>query len=411
MTHHTTLLTGATGFVGGELLARLVRDPRRSIVALVRGRDDADAKARGEARLHDVLGRRPSEIERARVRWVCADLERPSLGLSECTRRALTESLHEVFHCAASVAFDLPLADAQRINVDGTRHLLELAAEAQTTLRRFHHVSTAFAAGRVRGRVSAGHLPSDRARNFRNTYERTKARAERLLRSQREVPVTIYRPSVVAGDTRTGYTDNWNVLYVPMRQIALGRMPFLRCGRTSWIDTVGIDFVVDGMLALANRATPHGTTYHLTADHRAFDVRAFIQACNEEMAWQGSMARSRPVGPASWWLRTRGIGFLARAPKPLRTLRSLGAAVQRGLASFAPYEPYTAVATRFDAEREHALLAQHGIHMPPAKQYLQTIVSHAVTSDFGRKPLQRQPVAPAFIEAQTDEPHFQQVQA
>ena len=102
------LLTGGTGFIGGELLRRLLRRDTRSIICLVRGGSAHEAQLRGEKTLREVLGREPSARTAARVEWVQADIERPRLGLDDATFARLALETEEVFHCAASTAFDLP---------------------------------------------------------------------------------------------------------------------------------------------------------------------------------------------------------------------------------------------------------------------------------------------------------------
>ncbi|MFK7898409.1 MAG: SDR family oxidoreductase [Myxococcota bacterium] len=379
----TVLLTGATGFVGGELLLRLMARDERLILCLVRAESDQAAKERGEARLAALLGREPRADESKRIEWIAADLEEANAGLSEAARRRVTQAVAEIFHCAASVEFDLPLADAHRINVGGVEALLTLARDAGPNFRRFHHVSTAYVAGRASGRVKANQIPTDHARNFRNTYERTKARAERLLRAQTEIPVSIYRPSIIAGDTRTGRTDNWNVLYVPMRQIVRGRLPFISRGGKAIADTVGVDFVVDGIVALAERENARIQAFHLTADHLAFDIERYLMHCNRAASMIGQKGGTRSVSPLSWSFRVGLVKAMAYAPSWLGSLKKIGVATRRGLKSFAPYLEYTRVNVEFDAQWEHDFLAYAGIHMPDPDIYLERIIDFAIEQDFG----------------------------
>ena len=113
------LVTGATGFVGGALLPELLAASDRQLICLVRADSDHHASQRG----HEI-------IDHPRVRWIRADVEERQLGLSDGAWGELASVVTEVFHCAASTRFDLPLDEAQRINVDGTSHLLELAMAA-----------------------------------------------------------------------------------------------------------------------------------------------------------------------------------------------------------------------------------------------------------------------------------------
>jgi thioester reductase-like protein len=373
------LLTGATGFVGGELLARLLDRDERPIVCLVRARSDAGARERGADALRVALRRAPDAGEMRRITWIAGDVERPRLGLDDERLGELAGRVGEIFHCAASTKFDLPLDQAERVNVGGTREVLAFARVAASTghFRRLHHVSTAFAAGRRRGRVLAGDLPPDRPRHFRNTYEQTKARAERVLREQREIPVTIYRPSIIVGDSRDGVTRNWNVLYYPMRLVASGRLAIAPSGRRALLDCVPVDFVVDGIVALAKREDTAGAILHLVAGTEATSVPAVLRelcAGVERSAHHPNPVATRIVGPARWWIASQGHRWLG------------GRRARQILTKFSQYAPYTRIDGWFDSDRERELLAAMGVTLAPCSHFLPRVVDYALAADFGRTP-------------------------
>src|SRR4051794_20030427 len=221
----TVVLTGATGFVGSELLVRLLERTDRGVVALVRARDDVAAAVRVDNLLGEALG--PAvRGARPRVRALAADLERPGLGLAPGAFDALAAEAALVVHCAASISFSLPLEEARRINVGGTSGVLELAraADARGALERLVHVSTAYVAGERVGRVRADER--DVGQRHRNTYERTKLEAEQLV-ARSGLPASVLRPSIVVGDSRTGWTPAFNVIYWPLRRGG-GRPPPLQ---------------------------------------------------------------------------------------------------------------------------------------------------------------------------------------
>jgi long-chain acyl-CoA synthetase len=313
------LLTGATGFVGGQLLLRLLASDDRRLVCLVRAASDLEAAQRGEQTLIRLLAGRHVASAVRRIAWVRGDVEHPDLGMSPDARRMLARSIEEIYHCAASTRFDLPLADARRINVAGTIAIHDLAVDAasQGPFRRLHHVSTAYAAGRIRGPVGPDHLPADDPRRFRNTYERTKASAERFLRGARRVPTTIYRPSIIVGDSRDGRTASWNVVYFPMRLMARGRLPIAPHGGRALLDCVPVDYVVDGIRALGARDDGAGATFHLTAGRAALRVREVIRHTYAGIARQtGRPLRigTWTVGPLRWWLAERALRRLLSSP-------------------------------------------------------------------------------------------------
>ena len=373
------LLTGVTGFVGRRLLNELLEQSNAVIVCLVRARDTLSAQRRGKA-----------ITENRRVVFVAADLEAPRMGLCSDTWERLSRQIEAIYHCAASVSFDLPLEESRRINESGTRRLLALAQSAQANgqFKRFHHVSTAYVAGYEPRRVDATFLPADASKNFRNTYERSKAAAERMLRQQSDVAVSLYRPSIICGDTRTGFTDNFNVLYTPMRMIYRGALPFLLKSGAGRLDCVGVDYVARAIVALSKHSTQRIESFHLTAgDHFTVDDLARVAVGYTLFEKPESGVRCKTVNRVLWQGARWGATVGARLPRSLRAARRWGKLAARGFEHFEPYEPYCGVDTTFTCERERELLAQAGLSHPRPIDYLHTITRYAIESRFGARPI------------------------
>ncbi|MBL4850295.1 MAG: SDR family oxidoreductase, partial [Planctomycetes bacterium] len=273
----STLLTGATGFVGAQVLLRLLKSQPHRVVCLVRAESPAHAARRGRDTLQTIFGLRARRYAN-RVDWIPADLEQESLGLSERTFRELALETEEIFHCAASTSFELSYADAKAINVTGLKRVYALAEAAQKTgnFRRLNHVSTAYVTGEEQGTLSADFLPGPEG-SFRNTYEETKAEAERFLRDEGRVPYCVFRPSIVVGDSLSGQTTNWNVVYYPMRLMADGKLPFVPSIGPALVDCVPVDWVADAMVALARRDDVTGRTFNLTAGSQALTVSDVVE--------------------------------------------------------------------------------------------------------------------------------------
>jgi nucleoside-diphosphate-sugar epimerase len=211
------LITGATGFVGMEVLARYLERGEEEVTALVRAGSDAEAQARMNGVLENLFGPVGARAHAGRVEGLAAELTAPELGLSAARRRELAASVGAIVHSAASVSFTLPLAQARAINVLGTERLLDLASEV-SGLEHFAHISTAYVAGTHAGRF--GEPDFDLGQGFRNSYERSKYEAEEIVRARPEIPFSIIRPSIVVGDRRSGWTAAFNVLYWPLRAFA-----------------------------------------------------------------------------------------------------------------------------------------------------------------------------------------------
>ena len=377
MTDHEqgTVLTGGTGFLGGEVLVRLLERDEAPVYVLIRAQDDEGAKARLEALLDSLMG--DAEPWSHRAIAVRGDATRPWLGMSSRDRDWLAERADRIIHCAASVSFTMGLDEQRRINVDGTRRMLELAGHCARRggLETFVHVSTAYVAGTHQGSFREDDL--DVGQSFRNAYERTKFEAEVLVRERRlGLPVQIMRPSIVVGDSRTGWTPAFNVLYGPMKAFARGAYPAIPARRSAPVDVVPVDFVADSVLALAGRP---GTAYNLTAGDRASSVGELIEL--------GSAAASKPrprVLPP--WLYRRLIHPLL--------VRSGSEARRRALRRSEVYFPYFAMRTRYDNSTARKALGPAGIEAPALASYFDRLMSFAQAADWGRRLVARHEVIP-----------------
>ncbi|HEY8756742.1 MAG TPA: SDR family oxidoreductase [Candidatus Dormibacteraeota bacterium] len=211
------VLTGATGLVGGALLAEILTATDARVTCLVRAGDLWEARDRVLSALRPWLGAELAEESLARVLALPADITLPRLGLSEGTWYDLAESSAHIVHCAATVRFDEPLEVARAVNVEGVRRVLDLvgAAKGLGALERAVMMSTTFVAGTT-SRAFAEH-ELDIGQAFRNTYERSKFEAEQEVQLAADLPVCVVRPSVIVGHSETGRTTAFNVLYVPLR--------------------------------------------------------------------------------------------------------------------------------------------------------------------------------------------------
>jgi long-chain acyl-CoA synthetase len=174
------LLTGGTGFLGSQVARLVVKNTDHTIVALVRARDAEEAKQRLERswsewpELGQAIG--------SRVEPLPGDLTHPTLGLESEAWTALVHRVTHIVHSAAELRFDGELDEMRRINVEGTRHLLDFAraAHAHHGIARYAHVSTSYVAGGRTGDVAEADLSNKHG--FSNTYEQTKYEGELLVR-------------------------------------------------------------------------------------------------------------------------------------------------------------------------------------------------------------------------------------
>jgi thioester reductase-like protein len=362
------LLTGATGFVGMELLARYLDRTDRNIVTLVRASNDDEARSRIAETVHNLFGT-GGERYAERIQAVAGELTAPGLGLPPATRDQLAERVQMIIHCAASVTFTSPLEQARAINLTGTRRMLDFAELAITRggLERFAHVSTAYVAGTHAGRFSEPDL--DLGQGFNNSYERSKFEAEQLIRARPDVPSTILRPSIVVGDRRSGWTAAFNVLYWPLRAFARGLFTAVPAIPSAPVDVVSIDYVADAIHSLCESPSGIGQTYNLTAGVHASTMG--------EIAGVASRYFRRPLPTV---LSPKDFAALAR---------SSSAAQRSALESSAAYFPYFANGTVFDNTQARARLDPAGIQVSPLGEYLERLLDFATLSRWGKRPIAR----------------------
>jgi thioester reductase-like protein len=362
------LLTGATGFVGMELLARYLERGRRHVYAIVRASSDDAARERINRVLANLFEARAARFA-PRVHAVAGEMTAPRLGLAKDRFAELAERVDTIVHSAASVSFALPLDDARAINLDGTRNMLEFAelARERGGLERYGHISTAYVAGTHDGRFSECDL--DVGQEFRNSYERSKFEAEQLVRSRQGLPFTIMRPSIVVGDRRSGWTAAFNVLYWPLRAFARGLFTAVPGVPTAPVDVVSIDYVSDAIHELCESSGGIGETYHLTAGINASTI--------QEIANAASRYFDKP---------------LPRVLSPLEfdALQGDGADRERSaLEGSSVYFPYFSVGTVFDDAATRARLEPSGISASPLGDYLERLLDFATRSRWGKRPIGR----------------------
>jgi long-chain acyl-CoA synthetase len=362
------LLTGATGFVGMEVLGRYLERSDRRIVTPLRAADDAAASDRIRQVLRGLFGERATAYEH-RVQALAADLTAPGLGLAPGRREQIASRVEQIIHSAASVSFALPLDEARAINVEGTRRMLELAELAQTQggLTRYAHISTAYVSGMHAGRFRE--RDHDLGQGFRNSYEQSKFEAEELVRSRPELPSTILRPSIVVGDRRSGWTAAFNVLYWPLRAFAKGLFPVVPAIPTAPVDVVSIDYVADAIHALCESGGGIGETYHLTASKHASSVA--------EIAELASRYFNRPAP------RVLEPAEFAEYSKTIPQSQEIA------LRQSAIFFPYFSISTEFDNAVSRKLLEPAGIAATPLGTYLERLLDFATRTRWGKRPVSR----------------------
>jgi thioester reductase-like protein len=355
-------LTGATGFVGMELLARYLERTDRPVYALVRAKTDEEA----QARLDETLSRMvPDPAPYAgRALAVRGDVMCPGLGMDQSRRAALADSVGEIVHAAASVSFALPLPESRAINVAGTENVLDFARQV-SDLRGLSYVSTAYVAGDHCGTFHEHEL--DIGQRFRNAYEQSKFEAEKIVRAHcDELPIQIFRPSIVVGEADSGWTPAFNVIYWPLKAFARGSYKALPAKRSAPVDVVPVSYVADAIFALSGSDAPSGTTYNLAAGDRASTVGEVLELSADYFG-----RRPPTVLPPSAYRRV--IHPLMRRTRHRK-------AVEASEVFF----PYFAMRVRYDTINARAALARSDVRVPDLRGYFGRLMDFAVAADWGK---------------------------
>jgi thioester reductase-like protein len=367
------LLTGGTGFVGMEILARYLERTDRPIYALVRAPSEAEAGARIRSVISSLFGR--ADAYRGRVVAIPADIESPELGLDRARRGSLAERVTDIIHAAASVSFSLPLDESRQINVEGTRRLLELAelCASRGGLARFSYISTAYVAGTHTGDFAEDQF--EVGQGFRNSYELSKFEAERLVRSYGDrIPVQIFRPSIVVGERPSGWTASFNVLYSPLKAFARGAYPAIPARRSTPVDVVPVDYVADAVFELSTGPVGDAETYHLVSGREATTVGRLIDLA------AARFDRRKPLV-----IPPRLYGRLLY---PLLVRRSTGRR-RHALERTKVFFPYFSMRVSYDDRRARSRLEAAGIRVSPLERYFDRLVEFAVRARWGRRALGR----------------------
>jgi thioester reductase-like protein len=342
----TILFTGFPGFIGARLIPRLLElRPGTTFECLVQEKflPAADASVAALAASHPET--------KGRIRLVTGDITTPGLGLG-AGAKSLAKRVTGCFHLAA--VYDLAVSRdvGMRINVEGTKNVLEFLGGAPS-LRRFDYVSTAYVSGTAVGTYRETDL--DVGQSFKNHYEETKFLAEVAV-NESGLPATIYRPGIVVGDSRTGETAKFDGPYFALNAMSLLPSPgaFLRIGDgAAEVNLVPVDFVLEAIARLGAWDGAIGQTYHLT-----------------------DPAPETALSLAELLAKSIGKSFVyVPVPLPLAKLAFVVPQVSTWLGMPGQTLDYFDHPVHYDAARATKDLARFGLECPPFRSYVQRLVA------------------------------------
>lgn len=344
-------LTGSTGYIGAHVTANLLQNYGASLNLLVRARDPQEAQLRlwRALQLHLEF---PAFYEylQTKMRIFCGDLTSPAFGLGRDEYDRLVHTTDSVIHCAASLNRKSEKS-CLNVNLRGTLEVLTLARQAEHYhgLRRFSEVSTVAVAGKRNNEVVTEDRSIEWDRSDYDPYARTKKFCEHMTHVLLpDTPKTIFRPSIVLGDSRHAETTQFDMVKAFVFLAGLPALPFRPNDK---IDIVNVDFVADAIATLHLKDQPKYDTYHLSSGISSQTFREVTTALS------AAQQKRRPVFlPFAEAPFTGSVKFLSNRKGPL----GYGASLMK------VFMPYLVWNTVFDNTRVTSELGRQPV---PFSQY------------------------------------------
>lgn len=347
----TIFLTGFPGFIAERLVARLAR-PGVQFFLLVQPQFVEKAMSAVERIAEDTT----TPLENFAL--IEGDITAENLGISDEDMQSIRDETSDVFHLAAIYDLAVEKDAAYRVNVEGTKNV-NAFARSLPHLQRYNYISTCYVAGNRKGRILETEL--DHNAGFRNFYEETKYLAEKEVEALKPVmPVTIYRPSVVTGDSVTGETAKYDGIYYLILYLlkAPDVLRMVNVGnRDVRLNLVPVDFVVDAIAELSRDENAVGKTVAI-ADPEPLTTAELFDVLAQEMTGKRSVYTPPPA-------LVRGSLMLPVSP-PLTGLPHSGV-------------PYFFLSQTYDTSEADKLLEPHDVRCPNFRDYAGSLV------DFVRK--------------------------
>jgi thioester reductase-like protein len=357
-------LTGCTGYIGAHIASNLLADHSDPLNLLIRARDPEEARARlwRSLQLHMDFPQFEDYLH-TRIHIFRGDLTDERFGLAEDEYGLLVRETDSVIHCAASLNRKSEKS-CLNVNLRGTLEVIQLARRARDEhgLRRFSHVSTVAVAGQRKDEVVEEDSSIDWNRSDYDPYARTKKFCEHMVRQLLpDVPRTIFRPSIVLGDSRRPETNQFEMVRAFVFLAGLPALPFRA---TDKIDIVPVDYVANAISTLHQKEKPAHEIYHLSSGVGSETFVELTDALSKAQGKRGPVYVPSMEGPSS-----KMINALAGRAGKIGGLAKL-------LKVFIPYLVWNTV---FDNSR---VVAEMGQRPAPFSQYCYPLLRFSRENSF-----------------------------
>ena len=345
MDKQTVFFTGAGGFIGRYILSHYLEQENTDLYLLEHGAFCERLRAFVESRVKDP-------DKRSRIHVLEGDITAPDLGLEAAMAAKLRTEMTRAIHLAAVYDVTVPKDIAARVNVDGTRRVLDFLGKAER-LERFGYMSTTAISGTRPGPFNEDHF--DEGQSFKNPYEETKFEAEKLVRERRDtIPTVIFRPTVVACDSKTGVFEKIDGPYYVLMAIARNMHLVVPDSGACKCHAEPVDFVADAFYCLLEDEQSTGAVFHL-ADPDPITYLEFMDLACER------------------WGKIKPI--LKLPPAILKPIFRLPVSA---FLTGVPYDAfkYSLNLVEYEATKTTPILEKHGITCPPLTAYLDVMIQY-----------------------------------
>jgi len=367
-------ITGGTGLFGSALIEHyLIHEPDAKFYALVRGGNPADTRYR----LLEYIKNSPTFHQDMvsdlsdRVTVMRGDFTDENFGLPLSMIQELQNNITDIIHSGATVDFGLPLPEARKINVDGTKHMIDFALQCRQ-LQSFLHISTGHVAGKRSGTIMETEIGT--GQGFLNSYEQTKAEAELLIHTYMDsIPVTIHRLTTVIGDRGTGHIRQFGFFHNSVRLLSQGFIPWLAGDKNVHLDMIPTEYPVEALHYLHRKNFKPGTTYHICCGpEKSFMLEDFIRETVEYF----KIIMNNPS------LTVPEI--VSREEFDKRISRSNSARLSAVMHALSTFIGHLTLPKVFDQTNTHRDLAGSGITAPPVRSYYFKVLDECKRRKFGK---------------------------
>ncbi|TAE60229.1 MAG: NAD-dependent epimerase/dehydratase family protein [Nostocales cyanobacterium] len=253
-------LTGGTGYLGAFIIKELLAETQANIYCLVRANNVTEAKSKLEKNLQQyaIWDDKYSQ----RIIPVVGDLAQPLLGISESEFTELSTNIDTIYHSAALLNYVYPYSALKTANVLGTQEVIRLAC--QNKIKPLHYVSSVavFESNAYAGKVVKEQDSFDDWQGIFLGYSQTKWVAEKLVKiaGERGLPITIYRPPLIAGDSKTGICNTHDFINLMIKGcLQMGSFPDV----DYMLDMSPVDYVSKAVVYLSKQEKSIGQAFHL----------------------------------------------------------------------------------------------------------------------------------------------------